>query len=102
MLRVDAVASPDELFAVNLSRPAGPGADDEAVSFARPDYEAMRRETSVFTDIVATLDGGPPDVDGRLGRPVQVTGNFFQVLGVQAALGRPLLPDDDERSKAGR
>jgi len=26
-----------------------------------------------------------------------VTGNFFQVLGVQAALGRPLLPDDDKR-----
>ena len=30
-----------------------------------------------------------------------VTGNFFQVLGVQAALGRPLTPDDDERF-AGR
>ena len=30
-----------------------------------------------------------------------VTGNFFQVLGVQAALGRTLTPGDDERS-AGR
>ena len=30
-----------------------------------------------------------------------VTGNFFQVLGVHAALGRALTPDDDERS-AGR
>ena len=67
------------------------------VSFARPDYEAMRRETSVFTDVVAMLDGGPPHVEGRLARSFLVTGNFFQVLGVQAALGRPLLPEDDQR-----
>jgi predicted permease len=96
MLRVDAVRSPEELFAVKLERPAGPGADEEAVSFARPDYEAMHRETGVFADIVAMLDGGPPYIDDRLGRPILVTGNFFQMLGVQAALGRPLLPDDDE------
>ena len=30
-----------------------------------------------------------------------VSGNFFQVLGVQAALGRHLTPSDDERF-AGR
>ena len=34
-------------------------------------------------------------------RGTVVTGNFFQVLGVQATLGRPLLPEDDERG-AGR
>jgi predicted permease len=99
ILRVDAVRSPHELFGVTLSRPAAPGVDDEAVPIAPPDYEAMRRETGVFADIVATLDGeeGPPYVDGRLARPNLVTGNFFQVLGVHAALGRPLLPEDDER-----
>ncbi len=99
MLRVDAVRSPEELFAVKLSRPAGPGTDDDAVSFTPPDYEAMRRETGVFTDVVATLDGGSPTIDGRLGRPFHVTGNYFQVLGVQAAFGRPLLPEDDERNE---
>ena len=46
------------------------------------------------------LDGGPPHVDGRLARAFLVTGNFFQVLGVQAALGRPLLLDDDTRFEA--
>ena len=97
LLRVDAVRSPEELVAVKLLRPAGQGADDEAVAFARPDYEAMRRETTVFTDIAATLDGeeGPPYIDGRLARPDFVTGNFFQMLGVQAALGRSLFPDDE-------
>jgi predicted permease len=34
-------------------------------------------------------------------RSTLVTGNFFQALGVQAALGRPLTPADDERF-AGR
>ena len=99
MLRVDAVRNPGELFAVNLTRPAGPGADDEAVPLARLDYEAMRRETGVFTEIVAMLDGdgAPAELDRRLARPALVTGNFFQAMGVQAALGRSLLPEDDER-----
>ena len=95
-LRVDAVRSPGELFAVELERPTDAGADED-VSLARPEYEAMRRETSVFTDVVAMLEWGPPQVEGRLARSFFVTGNFFQVLGVQAALGRPLLPEDDRR-----
>ena len=40
-------------------------------------------------------------IEGRPAVSALVTGNFFQVLGVQAALGRPLLPGDDERF-AGR
>jgi predicted permease len=99
-LRVDEVRRPDELFAVGLQRSAGANTD-ERVPFARSDYEALRRETGVFTDTVATLEwGNAPKVDGRLARPALVTGNFFQVLGVRAALGRPLLPDDDERFAA--
>ena len=96
LLRVDTVRDPGELFAVTLTRFTGPEAD-EAISFARSDYEAMRRETSVFTDIVATRDFGPPRIDGHLARSVFVTGNFFQMLGVHAALGRELVPDDDEQ-----
>ena len=98
-LRVDAVRSPGELFAVELERSTDAGTG-ERVSLARPEYDAMRRETSVFTDMAAMLDGGPPHVDGHLARSFLVTGNFFQVLGVQAALGRPLFPEDDQRSEA--
>ena len=96
-LRVDAVRSPGELFAVELERSTDSGTG-EHVPLARPEYDAMRRETSVFTDMAAMLDGGPPHVEGRLARSFLVTGNFFQLLGVQAALGRPLLPEDDQHS----
>ena len=72
-------------------------------SFTRSDYDAMRRETSVFTDAVRDADGdlNLTRIEGRPAIAALVTGNFFQVLGVQAALGRPLLPGDDERF-AGR
>ena len=96
-LRVDAVRSPDELFAVELLRSTDSG-EEEQVPLARPEYDALRRETTVFADMAAMLDGGPPHVEGQLARSFLVTGNFFQVLGVQAALGRPLLPEDDQRS----
>jgi predicted permease len=96
-LRVDAVRSPDELFAVELMRSTDSG-EEEQVPLARPEYDALRRETSVFADMAAMLDGGPPHVEGQLARSFLVTGNFFHVLGVQAALGRPLLPEDDQRS----
>ena len=94
-LRVDAVRNPGELFAVE--RPTKPGVD-AWLPFTRREYDAMRRETSVFTDAVAILRPVLTRIDGRRARSALVTGNFFQVLGVQAALGRPLTPPDDERT----
>ena len=99
LLRVDAVQSPGELFAVAMGSGPDPTANRMSL-FTRRDYEALRRETSVFTDAFA-MQGYAGPVEGRLARSALVTGNFFQVLGVQAALGRPLLPEDDERG-AGR
>ncbi len=97
-LRADAVRSPGELFAVE--RRTGPGAD-ASLPFTWPDYDALRRETSVFTDAFAMLRPVRTRIEGRVANSALVTGNFFQVLGVQAALGRPLMPGDDERF-AGR
>jgi predicted permease len=101
-LRVDAVRSPGELFAVR--RLTSGDAANEGMPFTRPDYDALRRETDVFTDAFAMLNSGDPNltrIEGRSAIAVLVAGNFFQVLGVQAALGRPLMPGDDERF-AGR
>ena len=96
VLRVDAVRSPGELFAVRLERWTGPGTDED-VRLTRPTYDAMRLETSVFTDVFAMRDfGAGPRIEGRSTRSALVTGNFFHVLGVQAELGRALLPGDDE------
>jgi predicted permease len=97
-LRVDAVQNPGELFAV--TRPTRPGADSW-VPFTRAEYEALRRETSVFVDVVAMFRGIETRLEGRPVSSTLVTGNFFQVLGVQATLGRTLTPGDDEPS-AGR
>ncbi|MGH9159285.1 MAG: ABC transporter permease, partial [Vicinamibacteraceae bacterium] len=92
-LRVDAVHEPGELFAVE--RPTGSGADS-SVPFTRAEYEALRRETSVFTDVVAMVRSIETRIEGRPASPILVTGNFFQVLGVSPVLGRPLTPLDDD------
>jgi hypothetical protein len=92
-LRVDAVRNPGELFAVE--RLADSSAD-APLPFTQPEYQALRRETSVFTDTFAMLIGGAR-IEGRRVTSSLVTGNFFQVLGVQAALGRPLMTGDEEQ-----
>jgi predicted permease len=97
-LRVDAVRNPGELFAVERLTDS---ATDASMPFTRPEYEAMRRDTGVFTDAVGMLIPGDTRIDGRRVTSALVTGNFFQVLGVQAAHGRTLTPEDDERF-AGR
>ena len=51
MFRVDAVRNPGELFAVR----AAATATTSAWAFTQPQYEALRRETSVFSDAFARL-----------------------------------------------
>ena len=92
LFRVDEVQNPGELFGVE--RPRTP--DDKRVLFTQPDYEALRRETSVFTDAFATIGRVHSRIEGRTISGALVTGNFFQVLGVSAARGRALVPEDDQ------
>ena len=92
-LRSDAVQNASELAAVERSTRGSA----DALSFTRAEYEAMRRETNVFTDIVARLPPVRTRIDGRLVTGSLVSGNFFQTLGVRAALGRALVPGDDAR-----
>jgi len=95
---VDAVRNPGELFGVERQRHPVSG---ERTPFTRSQYEAMRRETTVFSDAVAVRRGIGTRLHGRAMNCTLVTGNFFQVLGVHAALGRVLTPADEERF-AGR
>src|SRR5688572_7055970 len=94
MFRVDEVVKPHELFAVVPPR----APDGDGVGFTRPQYEALRRETSVFSGTFAMLGDIDSRIDGRMMAGTLVTGNFFQVLGVNAALGRELTPEDDDRA----
>ena len=94
-LRADAVQNPGELF--DVVRQTGPGADSSA-PFTRAEYEALRGETRVFSDVAARARSTETRIDGHPVSGALVTGNFFRVLGVQAVLGRTLTPADDELS----
>jgi predicted permease len=93
LFRVDAVRDPDSL--AGIERPYEPGTDAH-IPFTTSEYAALRRETSVFTDVVAVLRGTRTRIDGRAMSCVLVSGNFFQMLGVDTPLGRPLAPLDDQ------
>ena len=94
LFRVDAVPDVHEMFAVERPQTS----DGERQRFTRAQFDALRRETNVFTDAYAELPDVDSRVDGRLMFGTFVTGNFFQVLGVSAAMGRALTPADDEPS----
>jgi predicted permease len=88
------VASPDRLVDIFTSASGfGPFSTS-----SYPDYLDLRAQNDVFEDIA----GYSPmfaalnlDNRSRLAMGEIVTGNYFQVLGVGAALGRTLLPEDD-------
>jgi predicted permease len=94
LFRVDNVPDVNEMFSVERPR----SGDGERRRFTRPQYEAMRRESQAFAGVYAELPDIETRIDGRVMSGSMVTGNFFQVLGVHAAQGRALLPEDDEPS----
>ena len=92
LFRVDTVPDIREMYAVERPRLA----NGERPPFTRPQFEALRRETSVFTDAYATVADIDLRVDGRMMAVTLVTGNFFHVVGVHPVMGRALAPADDE------
>jgi predicted permease len=94
LFRVDAVPDVHEMFAVGRPRHE----DGERRRFTRAQFDALRRETHVFTDAYAELSQVDSRVEGRTIWGTFVTGNVFRVLRVNAAMGRALTPADDEPS----
>ena len=92
VFRVDEVHDPYGLFAVE--RP--PSANAKPETFTRSQYDALVRETGIFTGAFAKTKDIDSWIEGRRLEGPLVTGNFFQVLGVSAARGRTLVPSDDE------
>ncbi len=92
LFRVDRVPNVDEMFA--LERPQT--STGERRPFTRAQLDTLRRETSVFADAYAEVTGIDFPVDGRTVLFTFTTGNFFQVVGINAAIGRTLTPADDD------
>ena len=92
LFRTDGVPDVHEMFTVARS----PTSAAERPRFTRAQLDALRRETSVFTDAYGEVPDIDSYVEGRLTFGTFVTGNFFQVVRVGAAIGRTLVPADDE------
>jgi predicted permease len=94
LLRPLPVESPDRLVEIYSQE-----GDEEPVTQAYPDYLDIRARDDLFSGVTAyTVDffsvdmGQEPEV--MLGE--SVSGNYFEVLGVPAALGRALIPGEDD------
>lgn len=94
LLRPLPVDAPDELADVYTSARDG----DVYSTSSYPDYLDLRARNVVFSDMIGYSPMvGPLNLGdrSRLVLGEAVTDNYFQVLGVRTALGRPLLPEDD-------
>ncbi len=94
LLRPMPVRAPEEVVEIYQSTP-----DYQYSVFSYPDYRDLRDATQgVFTGVVASRlvptqmdgEGGVEPLVGEL-----VSGNYFPLLGIEAYMGRTLLPEDD-------
>jgi len=72
---------------------------DDHLYFSYPMYRDLRDKSQVFDGMLARTPaqiGVQYHNDSKLGMAELVSGNYFQVLGLEPALGRLLLPSDDE------
>ena len=96
ILRDSPIERPEEIVNLYLHQ-----ASFAYSTFSYPDFEDVRDGTTEVFSEVATSQFLPAQVDRTEGGgvslvPVEaVTGNYFPMLGIEAALGRTLLPSDD-------
>jgi predicted permease len=62
--------------------------------FTWPEFEQLRRDTEVFSEVYAERHQLVTRIDGHTAYTLLVTGNYFSMLGVDAALGRTLQSSD--------
>jgi hypothetical protein len=103
LLKTLPVKDPHQLYAVgrSLARPMP--------VWNYPDYVAMRDRNTGFSGLIGHSGiqptgftvGSSADARTEVAFGVQVSGNYFQVLGVEPAAGRVLNPEDDRRIGAG-
>ncbi|HJU41375.1 MAG TPA: ABC transporter permease [Vicinamibacterales bacterium] len=91
VFRADQVPGVDQMYQVGRPQQA---AGNEPLT--RAHFDAMRRDTQVFTDAYAAVSGIELRVDGQMMTATLVTGNFFEVVAVNPTVGRALTAADDQ------
>jgi predicted permease len=98
LLRPLPVTDPDRLVFVFNGTQASPYSTS-----SYPDYLDYRDKNDVFSDVLTyssiTVSARSDDQTDLLSGSI-VSGNFFDMLGVRAALGRTFLPDEDQTPNA--
>ncbi len=93
LFRIDTVPDITEMYAVER-----PQANGDSAPFTRPRFEALRAETSVFSDAYAAVNEIDLRVDGRMMAVNLVSGSFFNVVQVNPVMGRTFGLADDDRA----
>jgi predicted permease len=88
VLRPVDLPAPYQLYALNWDT-----ATESQHRFALADFEALRDGAPFFSGLVAAEETSAMQ-DGAPAAGLLVTGNYFQVLGARAAMGRLLTPND--------
>jgi len=100
LIRPPAVADPGRLVWVTLRAPALA----RPLNLSYPDYEDLRRRDDLFSGVAAydalPVALGRGDARAAMAEPgiirgQVVSGGYFDVLGIRAARGRTLQPEDD-------
>src|SRR5579872_2093257 len=94
------VADPERLVLLHTdyAAPGGSSSDNFESVFSYPMYRDLRDRDSAFAAVIGRM-GAPATLSWQSSagsvRVELVSGNFFAGLGVPAAIGRTLTPDDD-------
>ena len=94
MLREVPLDQPEELVNLYMHSP-----DFRFGTFSYPDFEDVRDGTTAAFSQIGATQFAPVQIDGDSGVDLvfaeAVTGSYFGVLGIDAFIGRTILPEDD-------
>jgi predicted permease len=99
LLRPPAVDRPEELLQVFDHKRGRDSSFNSYSGWSYPKYEHYRDHNRVFSDMLA-FDGDPSSIswsrkgEGEIIQGQYVSGNFFTLLGVNAAVGRTFAPEE--------
>jgi hypothetical protein len=95
LLRPLPVPHAEQLAVLAMEQEGSPGFQ----SFSYPDYQDIRHQANVFTDVLAyRITLAAMSADRKFDQCIltRVSGNYFSALGIQAAAGRLILPREGQ------